>query len=136
MRGQFLILFVFFSAGCRTPKWAPDHYWSEKRWLVTEIKGDPVHLANTEKSVYMEFNWTDTSFSANAGCNHIRGKYILVDKKGIKFENIIGTKMSCPDIAIENAFLAALHETVEYELEGDKLLFKDDKKRVLVLKKK
>jgi heat shock protein HslJ len=52
-----------------------------------------------------------------AGCNRIAGTY---DLKGdtLKFGPLIATKMACPALTTEQAFLKALDATVRYEI-GD-----------------
>ncbi len=60
--------------------------------------------------VYLTFN-TNSTFSGNAGCNRISGKFVLKGTS-IKFENIISTKMACPKLEEETAFLKLLQETV------------------------
>lgn len=119
-----------------SPKWSPDHYWSQKRWILTEMKGVPVQLSGTNRDAYLEFSWTDKHFAGNGGCNHLSGTYTLEKKKDIHFSEVITTKMSCPDIAFETTFLNALHEIDKFETEGDRLLLKDGKKTLLIFQGK
>ena len=56
----------------------------------------------------------------NAGCNLINGEIIVnLDKgNGIEFKNLATSRMICPDIATEQAFLLAL-ENVDTAAEGE-----------------
>ena len=70
-----------------SPKWAPDHYWAEKRWVLTEMKGVPVQLSGSNRDAFIEFSWTDKKFAGNGGCNRISGTYELDKKKDIQFKD-------------------------------------------------
>lgn len=127
------ILSILTTAITCSPKWAPDHYWAEKRWVVTEMKGVPVQLSGSKRDAFIEFSWTDKKFTGNGGCNSLSGTYELDKKKDIQFKDIVTTKMSCADIAFENTMLTLLRDVDGFEMEDDKLLLKDNKKTVLVL---
>ncbi len=128
-----LILFVgitgLFTA-C-SPKIAPDQYWSEKRWVLTELKGVPVQLSGGRKDAFLEFRWTEKRFSGNGGCNSINGTYTL-ERKEIHFGEVMSTKMSCPDIAFETTFLETLRNVDRYEMENDRLILRDGRKQIMV----
>jgi heat shock protein HslJ len=128
-----LLLSLAILGGLTTcsPKWAPDHYWSQKRWVLTEMKGVPVQQSGTRRDAYLEFAWADKRFSGNGGCNSINGKYTLENKKNIHFTEVISTKMSCPDISFENTFLSILNSVDRFDMEGNIMQLKDGKKTVL-----
>jgi heat shock protein HslJ len=136
MRKLFLLLAVVSGIIACSPKWAPDHYWAQKRWVLTELKGVPVQLSGTRRDAYLEFAWVDKRFTGNGGCNNISGKYTFEKKKNIHFSDVISTKMSCPDISFETTFLETLNSVERFETEGNRLLLKDGKKTVLVLEGK
>jgi heat shock protein HslJ len=127
-----ILAIVLVAAGC-SPKWAPDHYWAAKKWVLMEMKGVPVQLSGGGRDASIEFTWADKKFTGNGGCNRISGTYELQRKKDIQFRDIISTKMSCPDISFETIFLATLRDVDGFEEEDNKLLLKDNKKTVLVL---
>jgi heat shock protein HslJ len=121
--------------GC-SPKWAPDHYWAQKKWVLTEMKGVPVQLSGTSRDAFLEFAGADKRFNGNGGCNHISGHYSLEKKKDVHFSDVTSTKMSCPDIVFENTFLATLNSVDRFEINGNSMLLKDGKKTVLVFEGK
>jgi len=89
----------------------------------------PVQLSGGRRDAYINFDAGAKTFSGNGGCNQISGGYTL-DKKNIRFGEVISTKMSCDDIQFENTFLSILNGIEHYEQRGDDLLLKK-KKEVL-----
>ena len=124
-----LTVLVVASASC-THKLSPDANWSGRRWILTEMKGVPVQLSGGRRDAYINFDAGEKRFTGNGGCNQISGTYSL-DKKNIRFGEVISTKMSCPDIEFENTFLSTLHSIDHYEQRGNDLLLKK-KKEVLL----
>ena len=124
------IITVLASIGC-SPRIAPDAGWGHQRWILTEMKGVPVQLSGGRRDAHLNFNPVEKTFAGNGGCNQISGGYTL-DKKTIHFNDVIATKMSCPDIEFENAFISELGRVDRYELRGNDLLLK--KKREVLLR--
>jgi heat shock protein HslJ len=82
------------------------------------------------RNVYITFNNNNT-FSGNAGCNRISGRFILKGTS-IKFENIISTEMACPKIEEEIAFLKLLQGTVSaYTVTQNTLWLRDGASNVV-----
>jgi len=80
--------------------------------------------------IFLNFN-SDSSFNGNAGCNNIRGKYILKGTS-IRFSDIIATKMACDKLEQETAFLQLLQETVSaYSVGKNKLLLRDGSSNIV-----
>ena len=62
----------------------------------------------------------------SAGCNRMMGTYEL-DGNKLKFGPLATTRMACPALQTETAFLKALATTTRYEVSGSSLtLFGDD----------
>ncbi len=78
-------------------------------WKVDTINGVKVS-AKTDIKVVIDVD--ECKIHGNAGCNLLNGEVVIVlDKKnGIEFRNLATTRMTCPDIAIEQKFLLALEE--------------------------
>lgn len=79
-------------------------------WKVVAINGKSV----SSDKVNMVIDIPEEKVHGNAGCNIFNGKiFVDPDKKGsIQFQELIVTRMMCPDIETETAFLIAL-ESVE-----------------------
>lgn len=70
---------------------------------------------------------TDGTIKGTTGCNSFEGQ-VAVTGYNLKFGNLIFTRVSCPDRAIENAFYATLDSTDNYTVDhGHLLLKKGDK---------
>lgn len=74
-------------------------------WRVTEIEGAPISA-----NVKIVIDTQENKVHGNAGCNILNGDIIVnLDKgDGIEFKNLATSRMTCPDIATEKAFLLAL----------------------------
>jgi len=128
---KYLVVFLLIVASLDcTPKLSPDSNWSGRRWVLTEMKGGPVQLSGGRRDAYINFDAPEKRFTGNGGCNQISGSYSL-DKKDIRFGEVISTKMSCQDIDFENTFLSTLNSVDRYEQNGNDLLLKK-KKEVLL----
>ncbi len=131
MKYILILLVVIISFNC-TPKLSPDASWGDRRWILTEMRGVPVQLSGGRKDAYLSFEADRKTFTGNGGCNQINGSYNL-EKKTIRFGEVISTKMSCQDIQFENAFLSTLGNVDRYEQKGNDLLLKKKNEVLLIL---
>lgn len=101
-------------------------------WTVETIDGK--HIARDD--VKMVIDIPEGKIHGNTGCNIFNGGiFVDPDKNGsIQFKDIAVTRMMCPDIATETAFLVAL-ESVEYarKINGDAQLLNSSHKVVMTL---
>jgi heat shock protein HslJ len=123
------IVLASFIPSC-SPSLAADKYWSGRRYTLVEMKEVPVQQSGTRRDAYLEFHEGEKRFSGNGGCNQVSGNYVL-DKRELSFNDVISTKMSCPDIEFETLFLQLLSEVDRYEMENDDIVMKDGKKELL-----
>ena len=65
--------------------------------------------------------------AGRTNCNRFFGKYELKGQE-LSFENLGMTRMACPDMQYEDAFVKMLDEVDSYEIKGSDLKFFDDKK--------
>lgn len=77
-------------------------------WKVTEIDGK-VPASN----VKLVIDVPQKHIHANAGCNVINGKINVnnTNPNAIQFSDLMSTRMLCPDMETETAFLIALEQT-------------------------
>jgi heat shock protein HslJ len=134
MKHLFILFIAIIAFNC-SPKLSPDSGWSHQEWVVVEMKGVPVQQSGGRRDAHINFDVAAKRFTGNGGCNQINGNY-NVDKKMIRFTEVLGTKMSCSDIEFENAFLSTLSTINRYEVRGSDLLLKKDKETRLVLRSK
>lgn len=65
--------------------------------------------------------------SGRTNCNRFFGKYELKGQK-LEFGNLGMTRMACPEMQYEDAFVKMLDEVDGYEIKGAELKLYDDKK--------
>ena len=131
MRTLCILCVVMVSVNC-SPKLSPDAAWARQRWVVTEMKGIPVQLSGGRRDAFIRFENDEKRFTGNGGCNQINGSYAL-NKKDIKFGQVVSTKMNCADIAFESSFLDLLNKVDRFEQKGNDLHLKRKKEVLLVL---
>ena len=86
-------------------------------WKVTRINGEP-DLVNDEMKFV--FDVTELRLHGNSGCNIVNGQMFLDPDKAnsVQFQNLISTRMMCPDFSGETSLFIALEETY-YSLKVD-----------------
>ncbi len=80
-------------------------------WEVEDINGHD----NDNKDVQMVIDIFEQRIHGNTGCNILNGSLMIDPDKSnsIQFSNLTTTRMACPDMKTETAFLVAL-ESVEF----------------------
>ena len=134
MKYLFVLFIAVIAFEC-SPKLSPDAGWAHQQWVLVEMKGVPVQQSGGRRDAHITFDVAAKKFSGNGGCNQINGNY-NVDKKEIRFTEVVSTKMTCNDIEFENTFLTTLNTIDRYELSGTDLLLKKNKETRLVLRPK
>lgn len=103
-------------------------------WRVIAINGEPV-----QASIRFVLDPDNGTIHGNAGCNLLNGELVVnLDKgDGIEFRNLATSRMTCPDIAAEKAFLIALEnvDTAAKGADGEALLKDNSGNTVLTLKR-
>ena len=99
-------------------------------WKLAEMEGIPAEAINAGADAFtLKFDAADTLVSGRTNCNRFFGKYEKQDGK-LEFGNLGMTRMACPDMQYEDAFVKMLDEVDSYAIEGSELKFYDDKKVV------
>lgn len=80
-------------------------------WDVSMIRGASV---DSDLGIQLVLDMTDNTVHGNAGCNTLNGKITTSPDKpsSLGFTNLITTRMTCPNIATEQALLQALQSVV------------------------
>ncbi|MBD2756852.1 META domain-containing protein [Spirosoma sp. BT704] len=93
---------------------------------MVELQDQPVIHPGPNQQASLEFTAEGNKVVGSTGCNRLFGTYTLSGDEKIKFNGIGSTKMACPDMSGENAFMKALAATNAYGISGKELLLKND----------
>ena len=87
-------------------------------WRLDQLGEDTVTTPQGMKEAHMILATAETRVHGNAGCNNFFGQYSTEDGK-LSFSAMGSTMMACPEgMETEQAFLAALGNTVSYAISG------------------
>jgi heat shock protein HslJ len=90
-------------------------------WRLVDIGGQPSPAgADTTRHPGFTLLAEGRKVQGSAGCNRMTGRYQL-DGQKLKFGPLVTTRMACPAMQIETAFLKALEATTRYEVSGSSL---------------
>ena len=91
-------------------------------WRLVDIGGQP-SPAGADSTRHPGFTLLaeGRKVQGSAGCNRMTGTYQL-DGQKLKFGPLATTRMACPDMQTETAFLKALQATTRYEISGSSLM--------------
>ena len=100
-------------------------------WRVTAIEGQPISAR-----IMMVIDIDENRVHGNAGCNMLNGEIVVnLDKgNGLEFKNLATSRMTCPDIATEQAFLLALEnvDTADKGASDNEALLKNTSGQVII----
>lgn len=97
-------------------------------WKLSEMKGIPATAIDAEADFFtLQFNAADTMVAGRTNCNRFFGRYELKGSR-LSFDQMGMTRMACPDMAYEDAFVKMLSEVDRYAVEGQELkLYGEDR---------
>mgnify|MGYP003071906492 FL=1 len=103
-------------------------------WKLAKMEAIPAKAIDAEADFFtMQFSAADTLVSGRTNCNRFFGRYELKGQK-LEFENLGMTRMACPDMQYEDAFVKMLDEVDRFEIKGAELTLFDDHKALAVFK--
>ena len=104
------------------------------QWKLARMEAIPAKAVAAEPDFFtLEFNAADTMVAGRTNCNRFFGKYELKGQK-LSFGNLGMTRMACPDMQYEDAFVKMLDEVDRFEIKGAELTLFDDHKALAVFK--
>ncbi len=83
----------------------------------------PASLTGNENPPYLIIKALGNQISGFGGCNIFFGNYSQTDDQGISFFNIASTKMACPALVTEEAFIQNLGRAARFEIASEGLKF-------------
>lgn len=124
-----IILGLFIFSGCAARKATSDSQsLISRKWTLLSA-GD---IDAGSSGAFIEFGTAPGEVRGKAGCNGFGGNY-TAEGSTLKFGGMMGTKMACPALDVENAFFRALEATERYEISNDSLLLYQGNKLVATL---
>lgn len=103
-------------------------------WKLARMEAIPAAAVGKEADFFtLEFNAADTMVAGRTNCNRFFGKYELKGKE-LELKNLGMTRMACPDMQYEDAFVKMLDEVDRFEIKGAELTLFDDHKALAVFK--
>ncbi|MGL4332756.1 MAG: META domain-containing protein [Bacteroidales bacterium] len=87
-------------------------------WNVVELNGKAIQTS--ENGPFLELNFAENRLHGKGGCNITNGNFVLsaVNASAISFPAVMTTRMACPDMATESAYLKALNEVAAVKAAG------------------
>jgi len=100
----------------------PDALLIETYWKLTEIMGKPVSgPAEGKREAHVILKKEKNRVQGQGGCNAFSGTYELTEPGRISFSPMASTKMACPNLDQETAFMSVLQKADGYIIKGDTL---------------
>lgn len=125
-----IILGLFIFSACATKKSASGSLsLTSQKWTLLSA-GD---VDAGTSGAFIQFGTAPGEVRGKAGCNGFGGNYTS-EGKNLKLEGLMGTKMACPALDVENAFFRALEATERYEIRKDSLFLYQGEKLLATLK--
>lgn len=104
------------------------------QWKLEQMAGIPAAAIEREADFFtLTFNAADKMVNGRTNCNRFFGGYELKGKE-LDFDNLGMTRMACPEMEYENAFVKMLDEVDSYSIKGETLKFYDDGKELASFK--
>lgn len=89
-------------------------------WKLTELLGKPVDTSIKRKTLFLQFD-QNGNVTGSGGCNNIKGTYTADASGKLLLSKMISTRMACPAMQDESAFLQALAKVSTYTVKGNSL---------------
>lgn len=84
-----------------------------KEYTVKSIEGNIVESTTEAEQPTMIFNWEEKQVSGTTSCNYYSVKFTVTACGRISFSEANSTRMMCPDMQTEDAFLAAFAKATQ-----------------------
>jgi heat shock protein HslJ len=96
----------------------PEALFAPGGWRLAELRGRPVAATPGRRVPTVTFVREGSAVGGFAGCNRFSGRFEHAAGRRLRLSPLAVTRMACPDMALEDAFLRALAEVEAYRLDG------------------
>ena len=104
----------------------------ESHWALKNLYSGGMEVGIPEDHTPALLFLKDGKISGETGCNRFFGDFTS-DDKALKFTNIGSTRMMCPQMEFENAYLTALDSVVAYLIMDNTLTLKDHQGNIIAV---
>ena len=89
-------------------------------WQLIQLGGETIQPQ--EGSFTITLSAEKGQISGVGACNRLSGTYKSDEKRSLKIGPLAATRMACPDLKREQAFIEALESATHYDMDGPMLL--------------
>lgn len=91
-------------------------------WQLVQLGGQAVA---PEEGKYTITLGEDNRIAGVGACNRLMGQYTLGEKNALQFGTLASTRMACPGMDTEAAFMQMFDSVTRYDMDGPMLLLLD-----------
>lgn len=92
----------------------------DTRWELIELNGKPIEPGDYQTQPFLVMQSETSRINGNASCNTFSGAYTIKSNQRIDFgDNLALTRMACPDMKLEQAFMELLAVAETYAVDYD-----------------
>lgn len=107
----------------------------ESHWTLCNLYTNSTEIAVPEDHTPAISFLKGGKIAGETGCNRLFGDFTIKDNS-ISFTNMGSTRMMCPQMEFENAYLTMLDNAASYLLKDDTLTLKDKEGNIIAVLKK
>lgn len=93
-------------------------------WQLIQLNGRTVTAEEGRYTITMLE--ADGKLVGTGACNRLSGPYRAEESRALKIGPLASTRMACPDLETERAFVAVLESATHYDMDGPMLLLLAD----------
>lgn len=93
-------------------------------WQLIQLGGETIRPQ--EGCFTITLSAENGQISGVGACNRLSGTYQSDEKRSLKIGPLAATRMACPDLKREQAFIEALESATHYDMDGPMLLILSD----------
>jgi heat shock protein HslJ len=90
------------------------------RWALVRLGGQSVNIPEGAQEPFLTLQSADSRAVGYGGCNRFTGGYEL-SGQDLRFKHMASTRMACPDMQTESAFMKTLEATARWQISGSQL---------------
>lgn len=93
-------------------------------WQLIQLDGETIQPR--EGCFTVTLSAENGQLSGVGACNRLSGTYRSDEKRSLRIGPLAATRMACPDLEREQAFIEALESATHYDMDGPMLLILSD----------